>query len=190
MNGNDTSADTIHLAVVGCSSSKFDVDGKVRAHNLYKGSYWSNKNGYGHYVADDSKILSAEHGLISPFKEIEHYDTSVDDLHEPVDPTVFGGPTKIDQWASNVRDELNNWLAEQDPNKPVLLEVLIGKSYRTPLDDRGVFDDLDHPNVTVKFPFQEYEQATGGLMNQIRWMSDMVNEAHGRQHNVSVDDQS
>jgi len=58
------------------------------------------------------------------------------------------------------------------------LEVLLGQAYREPLEDRGIFDALRTAgDLTVSFPFQEIEQAQGGMFEQIDWMGDQVEAA-------------
>lgn len=49
------------------------------------------------------------------------------------------------------------------------------EQYREPLEKRGVFDALRAPGeLTVSFPFQEVEDAQGGMFEQIGWMSDEI----------------
>ncbi|QKY16416.1 DUF6884 domain-containing protein [Halorubrum sp. CBA1229] len=175
--------DPLRLAAVGCSGSKYEDDGLMPAMERYKGAYWSNKGGYGE-LRDDWRVLSAEHDVLHPEKPIEYYERTPDDWRGvPVDSDArlpSGEPvdTRLDLWALNVHEGLAAWIAEAtddvDP-RDVELEVLLGQQYREPLEKRGVFDALRTPGeLTVSFPFQEVEQAQGGMFEQIGWMSDEI----------------
>jgi hypothetical protein len=179
------------LVVVGCSASKHDVDGAVPAKELYRGSYWSCKREYAETIGDHWRILSAKHGLVHPDTEIGQYNRSVDELaHVPVQADLdyrlpFGQPvkTKLDQWAADVYDALSQWLRFEafhgsvDP-RDVELEVLLGRSYREPLEERGVFDRMRARGaLDISFPFQDEQQAQGGNGNQMAWMTDAVEAA-------------
>lgn len=61
--------------VVGCGSSK--ADEPAAACDLYTSSYFSSKRMYAE-LADDWKIMSAEHGLVRPETELEPYDMHPD----------------------------------------------------------------------------------------------------------------
>lgn len=179
--------DPLRLAAVGCSGSKYNVDGAVPAKDLYRGSYWSCKQDYGETIGDEWRIISAQHAVLRPDEEIAYYERTPDDLRGiPVDsdqrlPNGDDVTTLLDQWALRVYNGLTEWLRDaSDPLDPrdVELEVLLGRKYRTPLEDRGVFDALRAPGVLdVSFPFQEVEQAKGGNGNQMGWMTDEVDAA-------------
>lgn len=181
-------SDPLTLVAVGCSGSKHDVDGAVQAKNLYKGSYWSCKRDYGDEVSDAGqwRVLSAEHAILHPDQKIEHYERAPGDLKGvPVEsdqrlPSGDAVETLLDRWALRVYDELQAWLLEAaggvDP-RDVELQVLVGRKYRDPLEDRGVFDALRAPaDLEVRYPFQDVEQAQGGNGNQMGWMTDVVAE--------------
>jgi len=181
----------IQLVVVGCSASKYDVDEPVLAKTLYRGSYWSCKRDYAETIGDYWRILSAKHGLTHPAEEIGDYERSVNDL-EPVPvqadmryrlPDGRKVRSKLDQWAADVYDALSRWLRFEafhgsvDP-RDAELEILLGRSYRDPLEERGVFDRLrGRGALTISFPFQEEEDAKGGNGNQMGWMTDEVDAA-------------
>lgn len=176
--------DPLRLAAVGCSGSKYDDDGVLPARERYKGSYWVKKRDYGDACADDWRVLSAEHALLDPETPIEYYERTPDDLRGvPVDADArlpSGDPveTLLDQWALDVYEALTQWLTAAagglDP-RDVELEVLLGRAYREPLAERGVFDQLRAPGaLSIAFPFQEVEQAQGGLFQQIDWLGDAV----------------
>jgi len=177
----------VRLAAVGCSGSKFEDDGLLPAKARYKGSYWSGKREYGEVCADDWRVLSAEHAVLDPATPIAYYERTPDDLRGiPVDsdarlPTGAAVDTLLDQWALEVHEGLATWLSDVaggvDP-RDVELEILLGRDYRDPLETRGVFDALETPgDLTVSFPFQDIEQAQGGMIPQIGWMGDAVEAA-------------
>mgnify|MGYP000126753757 FL=1 len=177
----------LKLAAVGCSGSKYEDDEPMPAKERYKGAYWSNKREYGETCADDWGIISAEYAVLDPERPIKYYEKTPDDLRGiPIDsdqrlPNGDGVTTLLDRWALDIYDGLAAWLSDVaagiDP-RDVALEVLLGKSYREPLENRGVFDGLRVPgDLMVSFPFQEVEQAQGGMFEQIDWMGDEVEAA-------------
>lgn len=174
------------LVAVGCSGSKFADPDPLPAEQRYKGAYWSHKRDYGK-LADDYRIISAEHDVLHPREPIHHYDRTPDDWRGvPVDsdgrlPNGDDVGTRLDQWVLDVFYGLSEWIDEAtddiDP-RDVELEVLLGRDYRGVLEDRGVFDALRSPSeLTISFPFQEVEQAQGGMFEQIDWMGDEVSAA-------------
>lgn len=174
----------LRLAAVGCSGSKDHTDGRLPARERYAGAYWTCKRRYGEVVADDWRILSAEHGVLDPATPIEDYERTPEDLRGvPVDAAGLlpsGAPveTLLDRWALDVYEGLDAWLdavaGGVDP-RDVALEVLIGRRYREPLAERGVFDALRGPaGLSVSFPFQEVEQCQGGNGHQMGWLTDEV----------------
>lgn len=175
--------DPLRLAAVGCSGSKYEDGEPMAAKERYKGAYWSNKRGYGE-TRDDWRVISAEHDVLHPETPIAYYERMPDDWRGvPVHSEArlpSGDPvdTRLDQWALDVYEGLSAWIAEVtddiDPRN-VELEVLLGRAYRDPLAERGAFDALRAPgDLTVLFPFQEVEQAQGGMFEQIGWMSDEI----------------
>lgn len=176
----------LRLAAVGCSGSKFEDDEMMPAKERYKGAYWSNKRGYGE-IQDDWRIISAEHDVLHPETSIEWYERTPEDWRGvPVHSDArlpSGDPvkTRLDQWALDVYEGLSKWLYDAtddvDP-RDIVVEVLLGTAYREPLEQRGVFDALRAPgNLAVSFPFQEVEQAQGGMFEQIDWMGDEIEAA-------------
>lgn len=69
-------ADTLPIvvALVGCGKKKRLVSGKVQAKNLYTGVPFQLALSHAYRTADDVHIVSAYHGLIAPYEEIETYD--------------------------------------------------------------------------------------------------------------------
>ena len=178
--------DPLRLAAVGCSGSKYEDDEPMPAKDRYKGAYWSNKRDYG-VIQDDWRIISAEHDVLHPETPIDYYERTPDDWRGvPVHtdarlPSGDAVETRLDQWALDVYEELSQWMTsvtdDVDP-RDIELEVLLGRDYREPLEDRGVFDALRADgDLTVTFPFQEVEQAQGGMFEQIDWMGDEVEAA-------------
>jgi hypothetical protein len=174
----------VTLVAVGCSASKHDVDEPVPAAELYRSAYWTCKREYGETIGDDWRIVSAKHALLEPAEAIAPYERTPEDLAGiPVDsdrrlPSGESVATLLDRWALRVYDGLQAWLRAAaggiDP-RAVELVVLLGRSYRDPLAQRGVFDALRGPaELSVSFPFQEVEQAQGGNGNQMGWLTDVV----------------
>lgn len=177
----------VTLAAVGCSGSKYDDDEPMPAKERYKGAYWTNKRGYGETCAADWRIISAEHAVLNPETPIMYYERTPGDMRGiPIDsdarlPSGDDVSTLLDRWALDVYEQLARWLRSVaggvDP-RDVELEILVGRDYRDPLEDRGVFDALRTPgSLTVSFPFQEVDQAQGGMFEQIDWMGDEVEAA-------------
>jgi hypothetical protein len=175
--------DALRLVAVGCSGSKHDVAGAVPAKDLYRRSYWTCKREYGETIGDEWQIISAEHAVLDPNERIEHYERTPDDLAGvPVDsserlPTGEPVTTLLDQWAYRVYVGITEWISSVSGVDPrdIELEILLGRSYRDPLEERGVFDRLrSRGDLSIWFPFQEVEQAAGGNGNQMGWMTDEV----------------
>lgn len=176
--------DPLQLVAVGCSGSKYDTNEPVPAKDLYKGAYWSNKQQYGENCADSWRIISAKHGVLNPKTQIHWYERTPSDLRDvPVqsDQRLPSGDlveTLLDQWALSVYEGLSEWIAslqsDIDP-RDIELEILLGTSYRDPLEDRGVFEELRSPGaLSITFPYQDNPEAQGGMFEQIGWMSDQV----------------
>lgn len=172
------------LVAVGCSGSKHHDDGTMLACERYKGSYWAGKRRYYETVGDDGRIISAEHDVLHPQTLIEDYERTPDGLRGvPIDsgqrlPSGDDVATLLDRWALDVHEGLATWLDDAaggiDP-RDVELEVLLGRDYRDPLEERGVFDALDTRGaLEIAFPFQEQPEAQGGMIQQIGWMGSAV----------------
>jgi hypothetical protein len=162
----------ITLAAVGCSGSKHQTEGTIPARERYRRGYWTCKRRYGEHVADDYRIISAEHAVLHPETPIEYYERTPDDLKAiPIDsdarlPSGEDVTTLLDRWTLDVYEGLTAWLSNVgggvDP-RDIDLEILLGRRYRDPLEARGVFDSLRiSGNLSVSFIFQEVEQAQGG----------------------------
>lgn len=68
----------VTVALVGCGKQKLQVRSKAR--DMYTGQLF--KLSYAHALrnADDVLIISALHGLLSPFQEIDYYDLALNKL--------------------------------------------------------------------------------------------------------------
>jgi hypothetical protein len=179
--------DPITLVAVGCSGSKHEDADPMPACERYKGSYWAGKRRYYETVGDDGRIISAEHAVLHPETPITYYEKTPDDLDGiPVDsdqrlPSGDAVSTLLDRWALAVFEGLTEWLSDVasgvDP-RDVEVEVLLGRDYRDPLESRGVFDAIRTPGtLSISYPFQEVDQAQGGMIQQIDWMGDAVEAA-------------
>jgi hypothetical protein len=173
----------LQLIAIGCSGAKHDTKDPVEAVKLYKGGYWGCKRNYGQANGDDFRIISAEHDLLHPLEEIEKYERVPEDLtdiavHAGGDKTLPNGDriqTKLDLWAFRVSTRLKSWVqSHRDISSPpeVTVQVLLGKKYLNPLQERDVFSPVSNLHlVTLEFPFQEVKMAQGGRGQQMKWMS-------------------
>jgi len=66
------------VALVGCGKQKLEVRAKAR--DLYAGRLFRMSYEHAERTSDDVLILSAKHGVISPFKEIDPYDLSINQM--------------------------------------------------------------------------------------------------------------
>lgn len=180
------------------------------ARDLYTSTYFGAKREFAEVVSSGARkasgwgILSAEHAVIEPWKEIEPYDTTIDDLGaDPTNPDhhvpnrfVRRRPdgqevvTEMDLWASQVASALMKWIGGHRPrrakpweNNANTLLVLAGKSYVEPLVERGVFEYgisrmAGNPNQGHKQPlrtrFLFEEIDAGGIGEQMAWLSDAI----------------
>lgn len=66
-----------NVALVGCGKAKLSTTEKVHAHELYVGNPFRLSCTYATATADDVHILSALHGLLSPWDRIAPYEFSM-----------------------------------------------------------------------------------------------------------------
>jgi hypothetical protein len=172
------------LVAVGCSGSKHRDEEPMPAKDRYNSGYWTCKQRYGETISDSWRIISAEHAVLDPETQIEYYERTPEDLEGiPIDspnrlPTGQGVNTLLDQWALDVYCALQRWIDSVgvgvDP-RDIDLEILLGRKYRTPLEQRGVFDALrSQGELRIRFPFQENQSAQGGQGFQMQWLNSMV----------------
>lgn len=148
------------LVIVGCGAAK--ADSRCAAKDLYTATYFAKKRAYAEAVGDEWMICSAKHGLIEPAATVDPYDTSIEDLDSD----------DRDEWAHGVGCTLGEWVAHARANGQDIerVDVLLGRRYRDPLRERGVFASLS--DVPVAFPFQEHD--LGGIGEQIAWLESAV----------------
>lgn len=165
------------FAIVSCGSRK--ADEKCPAQDLYTSTHFQLKRRWAELYCDGWLILSAEHGIVRPRKNLEPYDTSTRDLDED----------ELEAWVADVKQNLwyrthsyegtpsGNEMAWDElpenfePNFEIVL--LAGAAYADPLED---FFENDLP-VPVYRPL---EGMRIGVQNQ--WLKTWA-EAH-----PSVDD--
>lgn len=180
--------DPVTLVAVGCSGSKHEDDEPLPAADRYRGGYWTNKSEYAEAVADDWRIISAEHGLLDPETKIAYYEKTPEDLEgRPVDaagrlPSGDEVTTLLDLWALTVHESLAEWIEDAaggaDP-RDVELQVLLGKKYQKRLEKHNVFDALRaRRELTISFPFREEVDYSdgGGIGKQRNWLSERTAE--------------
>lgn len=66
-----------NVALVSCGKAKLRTSEKVQAHELYVGNPFRLSFQYAQATADDVLILSALHGLLSPYERIAPYEFSM-----------------------------------------------------------------------------------------------------------------
>ncbi len=181
-----------------------------RAADLYTSTYFSAKREFAEVVSPRSSetagwaVLSAEHAVIEPWKEITPYNTTIEDLGDDPTEAAHRVPnrsgrrrpdgetivTEMDLWASQVAYGLMKWIAGHRPRRATPWEndantllVLAGKSYVEPLRERGVFEYgiarmAGNPNEGFKQPlrtrFLFEEIDAGGIGEQMAWLSDAI----------------
>lgn len=160
---------THRIVLVGCGRAKRDRElepGRLRvrrypARDLYTSTYFSLKREYAEVVGDEWAVLSAEHGLVFPWEEIEPYDTAIGDLDGDA----------LDSWVSSVVGDLQDWIwwEVSDGGDEFLVDLLAGRGYVDPLRGQLGLQDID-ARCHVRFPFDW----TGGIGDQMQWLSEMV----------------
>lgn len=150
------------LVIVACGATK--DDSRRPAKDLYTSGYFQKKRAYAELVADEWMICSAKHGLVAPDTPLEPYDTGIEDLDSD----------GRDEWAHGVGCTLSEWITHSRGNDDVeRIEVLAGRRYIDPLQERGVFAALS--GVPVIFPLQA-EHITG-IGDQMAWLEAAVSDA-------------
>lgn len=210
------------FVLTGCSQSKKQTDEPISACELYDSVYWDKKRELSDAIVEWSdpptaawNILSAEHGVLPPMREIEAYDTSIEDLRgEPLGwdsphilPNGTRVTTKLDWWAHCVRGRLIDWLrapfrADQYAERRTPcgeLVILLGERYLDPLRERGVFTGIPESIHTdglagkhtiegltrVRYAFQEHDFSGNG--KQMHWMKQRAEELRSH-HDCGQDD--
>lgn len=151
-----TTTDETVLAIIGCGNAKRDEP--TEAKNLYTSNYFALKREYAEHFADRTIILSAEHGLVIGWREIEPYDTTLGDRDRGA---------LVDEVAGNLRSPFTH-----HPHADEVL-LLAGEDYASvyhdALDrDRDFgFDDIAD-DITVTDVFAEAD--LGGIGEQMGWI--------------------
>jgi hypothetical protein len=90
----EVTGSTLTVALVGCGKQKLQV--RSKAHEMYVGQLFKLSFAHAKKNADDVLIISALHGLLSPYEEIDYYDLSLNKLLK----------SEREDWANKVVDEL------------------------------------------------------------------------------------
>lgn len=110
----------MRLYLIGCGKEK--KDGIHKAKDLYDSGYFKLKKEYVERHGFQYYILSAEHGLLNPEKEIEKYNKQMKDLSKE----------DLKTWVANVVSDLSK-IAD---NNGVKYIFLAGRDYWNPLIDK------------------------------------------------------
>ena len=156
------------LTLVGCGNAKVDLSDReaetIPAAKLYSSSYFRLKREYAERQSDSWLILSALHGLLSPWEPIESYDVSLT-------RSGFSGRDEpryasIDHWATAVDLDLCDVIEALFPDLDELV-VLAGQAYVEPL--RPALEAIcDRHDVTLWLPFDQ----TSGIGEQMAWLKE------------------
>ncbi len=156
------------LTLVGCGKAKIDLSDReedtIPAAKLYSSSYFRLKREYAERQSDSWLILSALHGLLSPWEPIEPYDVSLtrSGFSGSDDPQY----ASIDHWATAVDLDLCEVVETLFPDLDELV-VLAGQAYVEPL--RPALEAIcDRHGVTLRLPFDR----TSGIGEQQAWLKD------------------
>jgi len=144
------------IVLIGCTKQKAKIT--CKAIDMYKASpYYRRRLEYATKVlkADKIYILSAEHHLLDPKKEIAPYDTTLKD---------FSKAEKI-KWAETVFEQIKN----NNDFKGATIYILAGKDYS--LDLEGM---LVKPEYNLINPFKDME----GIGDQMHWLIDEIKKVH------------
>ena len=143
------------LVLVGCGAAKRDESAPAK--DLYTSSYFDLKRRYAEAAGDRWAILSAEHAIVHPNRDLAPYDTTMSDVD-------------AGEWAHRVMGGLYAFvdsLREFDGASDVELVFLAGRDYTDPLRAR-----LDSMVWTARYPFDD----TAGIGEQMGWLSAELDE--------------
>ena len=163
------------FVIVGCGAAKRDGGHGQRypARDLYTSTYFQKKREYAETVGDQWMILSAEHGLLSPFQEISPYETSIDDLDDDA----------LRELSFAIGIELIEWITWEEANGGAVEKVVVlaGKRYIQPLRERETFSAGINPRVV--YPLQQ--NGLGGIGEQMSWLDEKIEEARQEQSSLA-----
>lgn len=139
------------IALVGCSRSKSGAE-FAEAHDLYTSPLFRMSLAYAHQLKAHVYILSAQHGIVSPWDEIETYDLSLYDLD---------AEARRD-WGIGVASKLDRWHWGARPRIVVLAGRLYADAVRPCIQMEGV----------------EWQEPMRGMMigERLRWLNEHLAE--------------
>lgn len=149
------------IALVGCGSAKVDLeqDETTEARDLYSSNYFGLKREYAETCCDQWMILSAEHGLLSPYEEIATYDASL----KPSSDSYIGD-YEAGKWSVQTSQSLETFKSFQSIHARFI--VLAGEDYVKHLESTlGSWSN-------VEYPFRSDD--LGGIGDQMGWLRDEV----------------
>ena len=141
----------LSVALVGCGKSKVDTAGPIPAKDLYKSTLFRMSVQYAQAVADDFHILSAKHGLLSPYELISSYDTRIDTR----DAAGWGGAVVTE-------------LLECYGTMPLEIHVLAGRQYFAGVSSSIKERRLSWPCINTF--------GSRNLFQRLRWLKERLNE--------------
>jgi hypothetical protein len=148
---------TPRVAFVGCGAAKLETDEPVEARELYTSNYFRLKREYAETTCDGWAIISAEHGLLSPYEEIEPYDTTITDLSE----------YELGKWSVRTSNSISTTLINWNITTTAVL--LMGENYLEHIEERA-FD----PIRSVERPFE----GSSGIGDQMGLLRRAIDRYH------------
>jgi len=160
--------DCVHsprIGIVGCGSSKIELDDDetVPAKDLYDSNYFNLKQQYCETCCDDWRILSAEHGLIHPEKEIGTYDASLSPRSES-----YIGDYEAGKWSVNTAGEFDFYDSVNAAYARYV--ILAGEDYVKHIEAK-----LQKQRY-IEFPFRD--DNLGGIGDQMGWLRSEIDNYH------------
>ena len=130
----------MRIGLVGCTKSK--LSRRARAEDLYSPSaMFRGRRAFVAKSCDRWFILSAKHGVLAPFDELEPYDV-----------TLVGAPTSVKRaWSSRVTAELKDVLGDL---AGMTFEIHAGRDYW----GYGLVDSLRSAGAGVEIPTEGLTQ--------------------------------
>jgi hypothetical protein len=152
--------------LVGCGKAKVDLDGgeTVAAKDLYDSNYFALKREYAETCCDKWRILSAEHGLLSPHEKIETYDASLNPRSDS-----YIGDYEAGKWAVETSQSLRVFDSFQAIHAEYV--VLAGETYVSHIED-----ELQSGSRDVAFPFRSDDLE--GVGDQMQWLRKQIDAYH------------
>lgn len=157
---------TPRIALVGCGKAKVDLEEgeTIPAKDLYSSNYFALKREFAETCCDRWRILSAEHGLLSPEAEIETYDASLNPRSDS-----YIGDYAAGQWSVRTSQSLRVFDSIQAIHAEYV--VLAGEDYVTHIEA-----ELDRGFRNVTYPFRSDD--LGGVGDQMGWLREQIDTYH------------